>query len=732
MMCTRLTLSMILLFAVLTANAQPSTLQAQESKRYQKIGLVLEGGSALGLAHIGVIRYLEEHHIPVDYVAGTSMGGLVGGLYAVGNSPQELEHLVSTLDWNKVLTDRLDYRSLSYRRKQDKRDFPNPLTLSYDRGLTLPSGFNAGFQIGLLLDQQVLPYSQINSFDDLPIPFRCVSMDLVSRSEHVFGDGPLSDALRSTMSLPGVFSPVRDGKHIYVDGGMLNNLPVDVARAMGADLVLAVHLQTTAVSPDRYLSSFGVVVESSSAVVAANELRSMQKADVLISVDSTKFESTDYNRVKELIALGYEAAAQKAAILDRLRVDDSTWQEYLAARNARRIVQPPVPKFVEAEASSPEKSRALEKTFSGYVGKPLEFDSLNKDLNLTYGTGRFGSVGYRMTEREGTSGLLIEAGARQPSSILINPLFVIDAFELASPQFGIGARITSLSKDKVGSEWRTDVVAGSQYLVSTEYYRPTSIGSVSFIAPRIFASGVPFTAYEGSEQVADYRLHRLAGGLDFGFRLGRSGEVRLGYEGGFTKFSRRVGTPVLPDATQRLGSSSVRLALDHLDAPVIPHSGYAVGWATAYHDAYFGSSNIPSTELEVLGFKPVSNRSSLLLGASAGTNFGVGTTAVPLFNLGGASKLAAYGRTELLSNKYALGRVGYLHRLGAASELFSMKTYLFGLYAAGRQFDQPFVTYPQNLTAGILLETVVGPVLLGGSYGDRGHQKFLFQLGHIF
>src|SRR5262245_2848052 len=411
----RLTLTVVLFFTVLAANAQQSPPQPQESKSHEKIGLVLEGGSALGLTHIGVIRYLEEHRIPVDYVAGTSIGGLVGGLYAVGNSSDELEQLVGNLDWNKVLTDRLDYRSLSYRRKQDKRDFPNPLTLAYDRGLTLPSGFNAGYQIGLLLDQQVLPYSQVTSFDQLPIPFRCVAMDLVSRSEYVFAEGSLAKALRSTMSLPGVFSPVRDGKHIYVDGGLLNNLPVNVARTMGAEVVIAVHLQVEPVAADRYLSSFGVLDQSRSVVIAANELRSMQAADVLIAVDSAKFSSTDYNRVRELIALGYEAAAKKAAILDRLSVDEATWQRYLATRSAKRIAQPPVPQFVAVEASSPETSKALEKVFSGYAGKPLELDSLYKDLDRTYGTGRFGNVGFRMTERDGMSGLLIQAGARQPS-----------------------------------------------------------------------------------------------------------------------------------------------------------------------------------------------------------------------------------------------------------------------------------------------------------------------------
>src|SRR5262249_42311072 len=171
-----------------------------EGQRRPRIGIALEGGGALGLAHIGVLQWFEEHHIPVDIIAGTSMGGLVGGFYSVGVSPKDEKELIQRLDWEEILTDRTRYQDLSFLRKQDQRDYPNSLIIGLRKGLYLPAGLNAGHQIGLLIDRETLPYFGLQSFDDLPIPFRCVATDLVSGKEFIFKDGSLAEALRATMS----------------------------------------------------------------------------------------------------------------------------------------------------------------------------------------------------------------------------------------------------------------------------------------------------------------------------------------------------------------------------------------------------------------------------------------------------------------------------------------------------------------------------------------------------
>src|SRR6201987_3522433 len=231
-----------------------STQETSSSARQPKLGLVLEGGGALGLAHIGVIQYLEERHIPVSYIAGTSMGGLVGGVYATGRDPAEVRDLVKGINWDEVISGQIVYNDLSFRRKQDAREYPSGLEFGLRKGVQFPSGFNSGQQVDLILDRVALPYSQLQSFGDLPIPFACVATDLVTKGEHVFRSGPLDLALRSTMSLPGIFTPVVHEVHIFVDGGLMNNIPVRVAKEMGAEVVLGVHLETAPLKPDASLS----------------------------------------------------------------------------------------------------------------------------------------------------------------------------------------------------------------------------------------------------------------------------------------------------------------------------------------------------------------------------------------------------------------------------------------------------------------------------------------------
>ena len=254
-------LALILVCITSTFGAAQNPPTTGTSQR-PKIGLVLQGGGALGLAHVGVITWLEEHHIPIDYVAGTSMGGLVGGVYATGHNAVEMRHIVQGIPWDEVLSPRTPFQDLSFRRKEDEHDYPNSLEFGIRKGLQFPEGLNSGQQVTLILDKIAAPYSEIKSFNDLPTPFACVASDLVSGKQKVFRSGSLALALRSTMSLPGIFTPVRTKDAIYADGGLLNNIPVNVAKEMGADLTLAIHLAEAPVSPNASLSSFAVLGHS--------------------------------------------------------------------------------------------------------------------------------------------------------------------------------------------------------------------------------------------------------------------------------------------------------------------------------------------------------------------------------------------------------------------------------------------------------------------------------------
>ncbi len=251
-----------------------------------RVALVLEGGGALGFAHIGVLDYLEKNHIPVDLVVGTSMGGLVAGLYAIGESPAEIRDLTQRIDWDMVLSGRTAFQDLNFRRKEDRVAFPNPLELGIkNKRVNFPAGLNSGHQTGLVIDRATLAYSDHLNFDDLPVAFKCVATDLTAGREKVFENGSIAQALRATMAIPAVFSPVVIDGHVYTDGAAVDNLPVDVARRAGADIVIAVYLDPGPVNPATTDSMFSVAAKNISIMVSANELRNMAAADILLRVD---------------------------------------------------------------------------------------------------------------------------------------------------------------------------------------------------------------------------------------------------------------------------------------------------------------------------------------------------------------------------------------------------------------------------------------------------------------
>ena len=273
-----------------------------------KIGLALGGGSAPGLSHLGVLKWLEEHRIPVDFVAGTSMGGLVGGLYATGHKPAEIEEFVRQIDWEDALRIGLAYSHLTYRRREDLRQFPNRLEIGVKHGMQLPAGLSAGHRVGLVLSRFTSPYAGLRTFDDLPIPFRAVATNLVNGEQVIFDRGSLFDALRSTMALPGIFTPWKVGAMVLVDGGLLNNLPVDVVRKMGADVVIAVVMEKPPVGSKELESILGVTGRAVDVMILNQEKRSMALADLVVAPDLQGFASDDFKRAPELAQRGSMAA----------------------------------------------------------------------------------------------------------------------------------------------------------------------------------------------------------------------------------------------------------------------------------------------------------------------------------------------------------------------------------------------------------------------------------------
>jgi NTE family protein len=718
------------------SNTHSQELPKNDQTTRPKLGLVLEGGGALGLAHIGVITWMEEHRIPVSYVVGTSMGGLVGGIYATGRSPSEVRQLINGIDWDQVLSGVTPFRDLSFRRKQDAHDYPGQLEFGLRGGLQFPSGFNTGQEVNLVLNSVALPYSEIASFNDLPIPFACVSTDLVSGKIHVFRDGSLALAMRSTMSLPGIFTPVRHGKSLYADGFLLDNLPVDVGKQMGPEVTLAIHLETAPLDPNTNLSSFGVLGQSISVMSAVNELRSMEQADILVSVPLQKYTSLDYNKADAIIKLGYDAAASKAAVLSAFSVGESEWEDYLAKRNARRKTTP-IPKFVQVTGTSPELAKAMEKQMAPLVGEPIDSKKIDQNMMTIVGMGRFATATYSMTTKDGEQGLQVQAEPKSYAPPIVRPLIVIDGSEYNNVLFSLGARITFLDVGSYRSELRNDVILGSQYLLDSEYYHPFTTSSNWFIAPRLGFNSQQLNIYSSNTLQARYRIRQALGGLDTGYTFGRTGEFRLGYEGGYEKASPEIGSaPTIPTTSGATGDVRIQYQLNTLDDPVIPRSGVSLLMYTKGFTTNPGApAAFPLSEIQSEAFFRLNAPSSIFVAADGGSSYGY-KTGIPTFSLGGGRQLVAWGTNELLTDQYFLGQLGYIRELTKLPPFLGSTVNLLGILELGKTYKLPAGPSPPNLpmdvAGGFLVNTIFGPVFVAGTVGNYGHARFYFQIGRIF
>ncbi len=314
------------------------TIQGQETAQPQRrrIGLALSGGGARGLAHIGVLRFLEEHRIPIDRIAGTSIGGLLAGLYATGRSAADLEKTARNTEWNDLLRSAPSYEDRPVAEKQDWNRIGGQWTLRFGKKLSFPAGINSGQQLALMLSRETIAYSGVQSFDDLPIPFRCVATDLRTGDAFVLQEGSLPKALRATLSLPVIFTPVDWEGRVLIDGGLVNNLPTDVVRDMGAEVVIAITLRPPTAEAAELKTFTDVLRQSVSIATLQNERRNAQLADLVVTVPLDSRVFLDFRNVSATIESGYRAAQQNAEALKALSLSPQEWEAYLRLKNSRR------------------------------------------------------------------------------------------------------------------------------------------------------------------------------------------------------------------------------------------------------------------------------------------------------------------------------------------------------------------------------------------------------------
>lgn len=703
-----------------------------------RIGLALSGGGALGLAEIGVIQWLEENHIPVDRIAGTSMGSIIGAMYATGMTPAEIQTFAEKINWDEAFLPEPVYTQISYRRKQDRRDFLIKAPLGLKHGLRGPNGFNSGQGVGLLLDRIAFPESDAASFDDLPIPFRCVATDMLSGEGVVLRDGPLAQAVRASMAIPGVFTPVEINGRVLADGGMVQNIPVETVLEMHADAVIAVELSLPPGTLTQLETITGVLRRAVDVMITQNERRSLALAKATVSIGMGDFGETDYQHVKEFVELGYKtASAQSAALLPYAIQDPAEWQDYLAARAARKHHPPDKVEIIEVTGADPDTDSRLQHRLSKTLPGPLDLSKLETQLTRIAGEGQFDRLGYEGFTQNGVPALLIATHDKSYGPPFVDLAVNVDGSGVAAFDFSAGARVTFMDIAHRGGEWRNDLLFGSSNLAATEFYQPLG-QSRFFVAPYAFASKFARNSFTGLTRVAVFGDERAGGGFDIGTHPGRRSEFRMGYELFEGKLSPLIGSAGLPIVHGSTGEFRARYVWDGQDSPSVPSSGTRV---VAMFSRVLQSPGLahPIGQLDVQtsSFVPVGPKTALFFDISGGTTFRGSAGPFQVFTLGGPFRLGAYLPYEFLGNHYAYSSLGFRRDFYRLPALAGRKIYWGGWYEAGTAFgtaagDPGPVVVRGTFNLGVIADTIVGPIALAGSVSPTGQSRVNFSIGRLF
>ena len=713
---------------------------AQSSQPRPRVGVAFGGGSARGLAHVGVVRWFEEHHIPIDEIAGTSMGGLIGGGFASGLSADELSQLLEQTNWDEMF----GFSSFQYknvRRKEDARDYPSRIEFGIKRGLALPQALNSGQQVDFLLARIAGPYMSLSSFDDLPTPFRAVAVDLVTAQQVVLEKGPLAGALRATMSLPGIFPPVERDGMVLVDGGAMNNVPADVVRAMGADVVIAVNVGFMGDTRTVSRSLFGLMSQTIDAMMQANTRRSMASADIVINPPLTDYDSLDWRRSAELAIEGYRAAEAMKDKLLPLAVSDSEWASYQQQRQARRRTGWPVPQFVTVSGAIAADTARIQQLLAVRVAQPLDVDALEADLETLTGLDRYETVGWHLDESSGRVGLVVEALPKTYA-----PPFLMLGVNLQNTttyafSFQLAARYLTFDALGAGSELRLDGVIGAQPSVAAEAYWPLW-DSPLFVTAAASARRSTLNFVQDDVVAARYDETRALVGFSAGINLAAVSDLRLGMSFGHLNAAIEAGDPQLPELSGRETRARLQFRHDGQDSVVVPSQGVR---SVAVIDHILSAPDLPPTyqttrsnegvtqaDVRASIFWSLGQRGRTFLVGGAGTSWGH-PLATEQFELGSPLRLGALDVGELRGDHYGVLTAGYLHGIARLPDFLGGPVWLGGWLENGSAFnDIDTAKWQTNVSTGVLADTIIGPTLLAASIDLRGGWRYYIGVGRLF
>jgi NTE family protein len=733
------------------AAADPPPAPSDPQPKRPRICLVLSGGGARGIAHIGVLKVLEDLKVPIDCIAGTSMGAVVGGLYASGMSAHDIDLTMRSLDWQEAFRDAPPRRDLAFRRKQDDRNFLVDLPLGLKHGkILLPKGFIQGQKLEETLRQLTLPYSNTTVFDQLPTPFRAVATDLVTGNAVLLEEGDLAIAMRASMSAPGVFAPVDLNGHLLVDGGLAENLPINVARAMHADILIVSDVSFPLQPRDELTSALTISNQMLAILVRKDsdlQRSSLTPNDILIQPQLGSATATDFTLAGRNITLGEDAARGAVSKLVALSVDDSAYKQYMARRAAREPGLPVI-EFVSIDKESKRYEKTIMAQMQPLIGQPLNADKVGERITELYGLGNFETLDYSLVDKHPGAGAGadddegLEIRARRKSwgpNYLRFGLNLEDNFQ-GNGQYNAAARFVLTELDPLGAELLTDAQIGSDPKLVSEFYQPLNALRTWFVAPsaRIEARDLP--VYINNSQIADFRDREAEIDFDVGRTIGNWGEIRVGIHRTNGATHDNWGDPTLTESQYNNGQFVFKFSYDRLDNVHFPREGqtFTVQW-TANRTGLGADDSWDRVQGDYL-FARSHGRNTILFWTSAGTTFDgqIPATALPdFFSLGGFFNLSGLAPNSLLGPQYAIARTIYFRKIGHGGEgFFEFPAYIGASFEIGNTWqqasDMSFGSARKDESVFLAFDTFLGPLYIGTGYDQRGTAGYYLFLGRTF
>lgn len=733
-------LSALFVVASMAMPAAPALAQAPSEPQASpvarpRIGLVLAGGGAKGAAHVGVLKVLEKMHIPIDYVVGTSMGSIIGGLYASGMSPEEIEREIESIDWKDVFVDVPKREDRSFRRKQDDALYVFKAKPGFNDGkVELPLAYVHGQKFDLQLNRLTARVSDIKDFDRLPIPFRAVATDLETGKEVILKSGNLARSLRASMAVPGAFDPVDIDGRLLVDGGISNNVPVSVARAMGADIVIVSDLGSDMLKRDQITSALDVAAQLVNFLFALNsqeQLKSLGPKDVLITSHLGDIGAGSFNRINEAIPIGEKAARQAADSLRRYSLSKADYDRYLAAH-----AEPPAHEvklaFVRIENDSKVSDAVIASYLSAKPGEPLDVAQLERDIQQIYGLEIFESVRYELVDENGKTGLVIQAKEKPWGPNYLQAGLITSSNFKGDAAFRLGVTDTMTQINRLNGELRVGGQVGDEPALFGEIFQPLDPGARYFVAGKLGYQRRNINLFDGAgTNYAQARVSGYAVELGAGRQFGTWGEARLGYRRETGKIDIGIGAPQ-PSHDYDTGQFFVRLTDDKLNSVYFPTRGRIgkLEWRVS-REAFGADTDFDQGTL-AYSYAYSWGRNTLFGGVLVNITPDENAPVQSLYRLGGFLRLSGLARDELTGQQAGIGRLVYLRRI---NDIVLFHAYAGASLEMGNVWQNSKDIFHNSIVAGSVFlgaDTPIGPVYFGYGHTDNGNGSLYLFVGPLF